>query len=151
LNALTAAKSKVGNYQFTTLEPSLGAYYELVIADIPGLIEGASEGRGLGIKFLRHVERTDTLFHLISCESDDVLRDYDIIRRELERYSGSLKGKREYVFLTKTDAVPPKTVSDAQEAFQTRGIATLPISVYEDASLLPVRTLLNDIAKRKHA
>ena len=66
INELTAANSKVANYPFTTLEPSLGAYYELIIADIPGLIEGASGGKGLGIKFLRHIERTQTIFHLVS-------------------------------------------------------------------------------------
>src|SRR3989339_898660 len=72
LNELTNAKSKVANYPFTTLEPNLGAYYELILADIPGIIEGSSSGRGLGIKFLRHVERTKILFHLISAESEDL-------------------------------------------------------------------------------
>src|SRR5690348_3762334 len=76
LNELTNAKSKVANYPFTTLEPNLGVYYELILADIPGLIEGASGGKGLGIKFLQHIERTKTLFHLISAESEDVARDY---------------------------------------------------------------------------
>ena len=66
LNALTNAKSKVANYAFTTLEPNLGVYFELILADIPGLIEGASLGKGLGVKFLRHIERTKILFHLIS-------------------------------------------------------------------------------------
>src|SRR3989344_5981160 len=70
LNALTNAKSKVANYHFTTLEPHLGVYYELILADIPGLIEGASQGKGLGVKFLRHIERTRILFHLISAESE---------------------------------------------------------------------------------
>ena len=69
LNELTKAKSKVANYPFTTLEPNLGVYYELILADIPGLIEGASTGKGLGIGFLRHIERTKILFHLISAES----------------------------------------------------------------------------------
>ena len=73
INELTAANSKVANYPFTTLEPSLGAYYELIIADIPGLIEGASGGKGLGVKFLRHVER-QTIFHLVSSESENVIK-----------------------------------------------------------------------------
>ena len=73
LNELTNAKSKVANYLFTTLEPNLGVYYGLVLADIPGLIEGASGGKGLGIKFLRHIERTRILFHIISSESKDPL------------------------------------------------------------------------------
>ena len=83
LNELTNAKSKVANYPFTTLDPNLGAYYELILADIPGLLEGASQGRGLGIKFLRHIERTKTLFHFISAESTNPVSDYKIIRQEL--------------------------------------------------------------------
>ncbi|MBI4120518.1 MAG: GTPase ObgE, partial [Parcubacteria group bacterium] len=90
LNELTKAKSKVANYAFTTLEPNLGVYYELVLADIPGLIEGASSGKGLGVKFLRHVERTKILFHLISAESKTPVKDYRIIKKELKIYSGEL-------------------------------------------------------------
>ena len=75
LNELTAAGARVGNYAFTTLEPNLGAYYGLIIADIPGLIEGASEGKGLGVKFLKHIERTKTLFHLVSADSETPMRD----------------------------------------------------------------------------
>src|SRR3989344_5869673 len=76
LNELTMAKAKVANYPFTTLEPNLGVYYDLILADIPGLIEGASAGKGLGIKFLRHIERTKILFHLVSAESENPLKDY---------------------------------------------------------------------------
>ena len=68
LNELTNAASKVANYPFTTLEPNLGVYYELIIADIPGLIEGSSDGKGLGMKFLRHIERTRILFHFVSSD-----------------------------------------------------------------------------------
>src|SRR3990167_8789717 len=82
LNELTAAKSRVANYAFTTLEPHLGSYYGVILADIPGIIEGASAGKGLGVKFLKHIERTKTLFHLIDAESDDVARDYKIVRSE---------------------------------------------------------------------
>src|SRR3989344_1088475 len=71
LNELTNAKSQVANYHFTTLEPNLGVYYDLILADIPGLIEGASSGKALGIKFLRHVERTKTLFHFVPTDSED--------------------------------------------------------------------------------
>jgi GTP-binding protein len=93
----------VANYEFTTLEPSLGAYYELIIADIPGLIAGASEGRGLGIKFLQHIERTKTFFHLISAKSADPVNDYKIIRGELEKYNPELLKREEYVFLSQSD------------------------------------------------
>src|SRR3990167_6205082 len=106
LNELTEAKSKVANYAFTTLEPHLGVYYDLILADIPGIIEGASDGKGLGAKFLRHIERTKILFHLISAESADPVRDYKIIRKELSSYSKNLAEKTEYVFLSKSDVVP---------------------------------------------
>ena len=107
LNELTKAKSKVANYPFTTLEPNLGAYYELILADIPGLIEGAATGKGLGIKFLRHVERTKTLFHFVSAESESPVKDYRVIRKELKKYSPALIKKFEYVFLTKSDLAGP--------------------------------------------
>lgn len=107
LNRLTNANTKVANYPFTTLEPNLGVYYELILADIPGLIEGSSAGKGLGIKFLRHIERTRILFHFVSAESPDPAADYKTIRKELGLYNKELAEKPEYVFLTKTDLVSP--------------------------------------------
>jgi len=101
LNELTSANSKVANYPFTTLEPNLGVYYDLILADIPGIIEGASSGKGLGIKFLRHVERTKILFHLISEESETLVKDYKVIKKELSKYSKELAKKPEYLFLSK--------------------------------------------------
>ena len=101
LNELTKAKSKVANYPFTTLEPNLGAYYELILADIPGLIEGAAAGKGLGIKFLRHVERTKTLFHFVSAESESPVKDYRVIRKELKKYSPALIKSLNMYFLQK--------------------------------------------------
>jgi len=86
LNALTHAKSKVGAYPFTTLEPNLGDFYNYIIADIPGLIEGASSGRGLGIKFLKHVERTGILIHLVSATQDDPIAAYQEVRKEIESF-----------------------------------------------------------------
>ena len=90
LNRITNAKSKVANYPFTTLNPNLGVYYELILADIPGLIEGSSDGKGLGIKFLRHIERTKTLFHFISAESPNPAKDYQVVRNELGAYNKEL-------------------------------------------------------------
>jgi GTP-binding protein len=110
LNALTRAKAVVANYPFTTLEPNLGVAYGKVLADIPGLIEGAAQGRGLGIAFLRHVRRTKLLAHCISVESDDPARDYLVVRKELEAFDKRLMEKPELVVLTKVDLV------DAQEA-----------------------------------
>lgn len=147
LNELTAAKSKVANYAFTTLEPNLGAYYKLIIADIPGLIEGASGGKGLGVKFLKHIERTKVLFHLVSAESDDVVRDYRVIRAELEKYNPELTKKAEHVFLTKTDAVSPKELKEKLAALKKIKLKATPISILDEKSLNEVKKLLNDIAK----
>src|SRR3989338_2255343 len=122
LNELTKAKSKVANYPFTTLEPNLGAYYKLILADIPGLIEGASGGKGLCVKFLKHIERTLVLFHLVSAESDDVVRDYRVIRAELAAHNPALLEKKECVFLTKSDVVPPATLQGELAAFKKAGV-----------------------------
>jgi len=105
LNALTRAQSKIGAYPFTTLEPNLGDFYGYLIADIPGLIEGASTGRGLGSKFLRHIERTVLIAHLVSSEQEDVAGAYRAIRSELETWSPELVGKREIVVLSKVDEI----------------------------------------------
>jgi GTP-binding protein len=150
LNELTAAKSRVAAYAFTTLEPHLGAYYELIIADIPGLIEGASGGKGLGVKFLKHIERTKTIFHLVSAESEDVARDYKVVRKELEAYNKELSEKKEYVFLTKTDAVTPDEAKKSAAALaKAAGTETLPISLLDPESIERVRTLLNQIKDEK--
>ncbi len=105
LNAITNSKAKVGNYAFTTLNPNLGVLDKYIIADIPGLIEGASNGKGLGDKFLKHIMRTKTLIHLISVERDDVVEAYKAIRKELSAYNSILIKKPEIVVITKTDLV----------------------------------------------
>ncbi len=103
LNEITNANAKIGNYPFTTLEPNLGVLNGRVIADIPGLIEGASVGRGLGHKFLKHIEKVKLLLHCISSESDDPARDYKIIRKELAKFNPELLNKKEIILLTKSD------------------------------------------------
>ena len=145
LNELTAAHSKTASYAFTTLEPNLGAYYELIIADIPGLIEGASGGKGLGVTFLKHIERTKSLFHLVSAESEDVVADYRIVRKELETYSQALSGKNERVFLTKSDAVPPERLKEELAVLKKAGVAATPISILDTESIVEVKKLLNVI------
>lgn len=149
LNELTRAKSKVANYAFTTLEPHLGAYYSLIIADIPGLIEGASEGKGLGTKFLRHIERTKTLFHLVSAESDDPVRDYKIVRKELGAHNAALTTEDEYIFLTKSDAVSPERLKEELAAFKKLKKKVTPISILDEKSLAEVKKVLNEIQDEK--
>ena len=105
LNALTKADVKVGNYSFTTLEPNLGAMYDIILADIPGLIEGASEGKGLGHKFLKHIKRTKMLAHCVSLEQDvdEMIKVYKTIRNELKEFDPELCDKKEVILLTKSD------------------------------------------------
>lgn len=105
LNSLTRSKSKVGSYPFTTLEPHLGDFNGYILADIPGLIEGASSGRGLGTKFLKHVERTGILLHLVSAEQDNPLAAYQEVRTEVESFGSELISKPEILILSKTDLV----------------------------------------------
>lgn len=149
LNELTRASAKVANYPFTTLEPNLGAHYDLIIADIPGLIEGASDGKGLGIKFLRHIERTRILFHLVSAESDSPVRDYKAIKRELAAYSRELAQKFEYVFLSKGDLVPPKELKKKVALLKKMNPRILPISVHDWDSMEKVRKILAKIQDKK--
>jgi GTP-binding protein len=107
LAALTAAQPKIADYPFTTLEPGLGilerGYQRLVLADIPGLIEGAHEGAGLGLGFLRHIERTRALLHVIDGSAEDPLAEYGLVRRELDAYSPALAGRPEVVVINKAD------------------------------------------------
>lgn len=149
LNSLTSAKAKVANYAFTTLEPNLGAYYELILADIPGLIEGASGGKGLGIKFLRHIERTRKLFHFISAESENPLADYEIIRKELGAYNKKLLEKPEYIFLSKSDMLDEKELKNKMQELKKIGKEIIPISIIDDESIEKVEKLLREIIKEK--
>lgn len=149
LNKLTNAKSKVANYLFTTLEPNLGVYYELILADIPGLIEGSSAGKGLGIKFLRHIERTRILFHFISTESPTPLKDYKTIRKELSAWNIALLEKPERVFLTKSDLAAPKEIGKKLSALKKIDSKVIAISVNNAESIKKVEKILNGIKDKK--
>lgn len=149
LNKLTNAQSKVANYAFTTLEPNLGVYYELILADIPGLIEGSSTGRGLGIRFLRHIERTKTLFHFISSESPNPAADYKVIRKELGAYNKKLLEKPEYVFLTKKDLSTPEGIKEKLTKLKKLSKKVLAISIEDPESIKAVQKILNGIKAKK--
>ncbi len=123
LNTFTNAKSAIGAYPFTTLVPHLGAFYGYTIADIPGLIEGAAEGKGLGHTFLRHVTRTKMILHLVSLEHEDPIAAYNTIRNELSLYSTELTSKPEWVIFTKKDLVNkdlPDTVRNFIDKHENR-------------------------------
>ncbi|MCC7252306.1 GTPase ObgE [Hyphomicrobium sp.] len=136
LAAVSAAKPKIADYPFTTLHPNLGVVRagdrDFVLADIPGLIEGAHEGAGLGTRFLGHVERTQVLLHLVDATQDDVAGAYRTVRRELKAYGGDLAKKKEIVALSKTDAIDADTlaqrVAELQKAARKKPLALSAVS-----------------------
>lgn len=148
LNALTRAKAKVGSYAFTTLDPNLGSVHGYILADIPGLIEGASEGKGLGHKFLRHVKRTRVLLHLVSLEDaadlDKIEANYVGIRNELEKYGEGLADKKEVIILTKTDVSDADTIKKVTKLMEKHNKEVLTVSILDDES---VKKLSEDILK----
>ncbi len=145
LNVLTNARAKVGNYKFTTLAPNLGDLYGFVIADIPGLIEGASEGKGLGHKFLRHVSRTKMILHCISSENEDVVSAYKTIREELGRYDETMLEKPEIILLTKIDVAEPDSLQGKIEALRSINKDIYIVSIIDDES---VKQLSDNLVKK---
>ncbi len=161
LNALTNADAKVGDYEFTTLDPNLGDFYGYTIADIPGLIEGANTGKGLGVKFLRHIKRTKMLAHLVSFEnlsksSTGMIKVYKQIRKELEKYDKNLglkedglATKEEIIILTKTDVIDNSKVVAKQVAdFKKLGNKVFVLSLYDDKSVKSFQDSLIKILKK---
>ena len=148
LNVLTNADAKIGDYAFTTLDPNLGDFYGHIIADIPGLIEGASEGRGLGVKFLKHIKRTKKILHLVSFENEMIatggmMKRYKEIRKELENYGQGLDEKEEIILLTKTDVVDDaKMIAKKVKDFEKLGKPVYTISLYDTASIESFKKVL---------
>jgi GTP-binding protein len=137
LQAISKARPKVGAYPFTTLEPSLGIaelnYQSIVVADVPGLIEGAHEGAGLGTQFLQHIRRTTTLLHVVDISSDDPIQDMESVRTELEEFGGGLVDKRWLVALNKVDIEgTQKRCAEVKEEVEARGLEAFPISALHD-------------------
>ena len=143
LSRLTMARPKIDNYPFTTIVPHLGVMTfsdesTLVIADIPGLIEGASSGRGLGHRFLRHIERTNLLLHLLDISSDsqcDILEDYRMLRHEMADYSPELMDKPHMVLFSKMDLYDPnqRDVAALRSTLEAEGVVSLAISAKKPA------------------
>jgi len=149
LNLLTKAKAKVANYQFTTLEPNLGVYYNLILADIPGLIEGASSGKGLGIKFLKHIERTNILFHFIAAGTENLTADYKTVQNELNLYNPILGNKKQYLIITKSDEVESQKLKKLLTEAKKINKNVTAISAYDDNSLEPIKKILNKLSEDK--
>ncbi len=139
LNELSNADAKVGSYAFTTLEPNLGVTKGgLIIADIPGLIEGASQGKGLGFKFLKHIERTRLIIHCLSSESSNPQKDIQIIRQELQSFSSNLTHKQELLVITKADLTSPQKLAKIIKDTQ----ANLSVSVLDSNSVKKLSDLI---------
>jgi GTP-binding protein len=133
LAAVSAAKPKIADYPFTTLHPNLGVVridnFDFVLADIPGLIEGAHEGAGIGDRFLGHVERTAVLLHLVDATGEDPVEAYEIVRGEIEAYGAGLEDKPEVLALSKADAVPKDELKKKARALKkASGVAPLIVS-----------------------
>ena len=171
LNELTSARAKVGAYQFTTLEPNLGDFYGFILADIPGLIEGASGGKGLGTKFLRHIVRTKLLLHCISLERDDsplpsaeggsasggkgrtpkgggILKNYATVRKELIAHAPELADKKEVLVLTKADTRTPAEIKKVVAEMKKKNTQVLVVSIIDDVLLKKFKAQLLKILRK---
>ena len=124
LSALSSARPKIANYPFTTLEPSLGivAYHDrqsFVMADIPGIIEGASEGKGLGLRFLRHIERNSLLLFMVPGDTDDIKHEYEVLLGELENFNPDMLDKHRVLAVTKCDLLDEELIEMLKETLPT--------------------------------
>ena len=147
LAALTRAKPKIANYPFTTINPNLGVSYyagkEITLADIPGLVEGAHKGVGLGDKFLRHIERCKILLHLIDLSEDDLLNSYKKIKSELSNYDKDLIKKKEIIFFNKSDLLDENEINEKLKEFKKKIKTKYEIvSVYSNKDLQKIKKLL---------
>ena len=147
LASITNANPKIANYQFTTLNPNLGVVSyddkEITLADIPGLIEGAHEGTGLGIQFLKHIERCKTLLHLIDITNNDLLESYNQVKNELKNYSPDLLKKKELIVLNKIDLLDVKMAKEITNEFSKKiNSEILTLSTFKKESILKIKTKL---------
>ena len=152
LASVTNANPKIANYQFTTLNPNLGvASYddkEITIADIPGLVEGAHKGIGLGIQFLKHIERCKTLLHLIDITSEDLKKSYQQVKNELKKYSNKLTKKKELIVLNKIDLIDEKEVNNIIKDFKKNTKSeVITVSTFNKSSVSKIKSkLLNYVS-----
>jgi len=142
LNELTNAQAKVASYPFTTLEPNLGVFEGKCLADIPGLIEGASRGKGLGTTFLKHIEKVEVLLHCISCETANCLKDYQTVRNELSAFKTELTKKPEVIILTKTDLVDTSYVLKQIKLLKKINKKVFPVSIHDYQSLEKLKKII---------
>ncbi len=142
LSVMTHANPKVGDYPFTTLEPNIGMLETHAIADIPGLIEGASHGKGLGISFLKHIEKTQIIVHCIDVTDEEPLKTYDVVRNEFKEYNEALLEKPEIILFTKTDLVDAKVVESRIKLFKKKHKNVFSVSVFVEESVEEFKKVL---------
>ena len=148
LKTLTRANPKIADYPFTTLEPNLGVMDNIVLADIPGLIEGASKGKGLGIKFLKHIEKTKFLVHCIDSSQEDLLSIYNIVRTELETYAEDIRNKPEIILLTKTDLLSQDELQQKKEQLKDLQREIYTVSIYHPEEIEHLKKLLLNLFRQ---
>ena len=146
LSVVSAAKPKIANYAFTTLEPNLGIVsvrddHSFVMADIPGIIEGAHEGRGLGTRFLRHIERNSVLLFMIPADSDDICADYEVLLGELTQYNPELLDKQRLLAITKCDMLDDELI-DQMRSHLPEGIESIFISSVANMNITQLKDML---------
>ncbi|MFI3278384.1 MAG: GTPase ObgE [Rikenellaceae bacterium] len=146
LSVVSAAKPKIANYAFTTLEPNLGIvecrdHHSFVMADIPGIIEGAHEGRGLGTRFLRHIERNSVLLFMIPADSDDIAKEYEILLGELTQYNPELLDKRAFLAITKSDMLDDELIEQMRSELP-KSIPTIFISSVAGLNIVRLKDML---------
>lgn len=143
LASLTNAHPKIANYPFTTLEPNLGVVDNIILADIPGLIEGASQGKGLGFKFLKHIEKTKVLLHCIDSTQENLLTVYQTVREEFANYNKELLMKNEIILLTKTDLLSDKEIKEKNQQLKKTKREIIPVSVYNEETMAKVKQIIS--------
>ena len=146
LSVISAAKPEIGDYPFTTLKPNLGVvpyrdYKSFVMADIPGIIEGASEGKGIGLRFLRHIERNSILLFMVSAESGDIRKEYDILLNELQQFNPQLLDKQRVLAITKSDLLDEELEAEMREELP-EGLPAVFISSITGKGLTELKDIL---------
>lgn len=145
LSVLTNATPKIGNYPFTTLEPNIGMMGNHAIADIPGLIEGASKGKGLGVEFLKHIEKTKVLVHCIDSSDENPQKSYETVRNEFKQYDISLLDKPEIILLTKIDLADEEQINKNVKILKKKGKKVITASIYQPETLETLKQELEKI------
>ena len=152
LSVMSNAKPKIGDFSFTTLTPNLGMVSykqgDFILADIPGIIEGANVGKGIGIQFLGHIERCQVLVHVLDVSSNNILSDFETTLKELKDYKSDLVEKIKCIVLNKVDSINSKELEKIVKTFNKKGIEVLPISTFSRVGIDKLKDNLLELLKK---